>query len=128
MREKSRLTSTAIKTAWLYGTICKTRLVRDINRGLIDRDTVQRCLDDGVLFCVQGTDAMATEHETARLVAMRQSRRASVVACRQDALVAHQDRAYRGAVAGAAPSYLKSKSHEVAVPCWTAALIFDFDH
>ncbi len=92
--------------------------VGDVAGGAFGGDAVQRGLDDGVGFGVDGADAMTFDHEVADLVAMILACGGAVEACGEDAFFENEDTANEGAVTGAAFGYGIGDLQEVGIPVW----------
>jgi len=90
--------------------------VCDVAGGAFCGDAVQRSLDDGVGFGVNGADAMTVNHEVPDLVAMSLACGGSVEACGEDAFFQHEHAANESAVTGTAFGYGVSDLQEVGIP------------
>ncbi len=90
--------------------------VGDVAGGAFGGDAMQRGLDDGVGFGVNGADAMTFDHEVADLVAVTLSGGGAVEACGEDAFFQHEHAANEGAVTGAAFGNGIGDLQEVGIP------------
>ena len=91
-------------------------LMRDVDHAAVGADAVEGGLDDGVLFGVEGADAVAVDDQMADVVAVGQAGRCTVVASGEDASAADDDGADMGAIAGAARGDGEGDLQKVLVP------------
>ncbi len=90
--------------------------VGDVAGGAFGGNAMQRGLDDGVGFCMNGADAMPINHEVADLVAMLLACGRAIEACGEDTLFKNEHAANKGTVTGAAFGNGIGDLQEVGIP------------
>ena len=98
------------------------RLVGHIDHAASGAHAVERCLDDGVLFSVKGTQAVAVYDQVPDIVTVGQTGWRTVVARCQDASVADDYSAYVGTITGAACGHGEGDMKEILIPRWAIGL------
>ena len=85
-------------------------------------NTMERCLDDGILLCVERPHTVPVYHQMSDIVTVRQARRRTIIPSCQNAFVANDHRANVCAGTSAALGYCIGDVEEILVPRGAAGL------